>query len=310
MHADLKRLIKFILILFILLFFIDFIGFKVINLFFKNMKNGSEYNVELAMNKIEADLFFIGASQCVGNYDSKLFEDELKLNTYNAGMGGQRLDYQVIVANAIIKRKVPKLIVWDFDPKLLADDDGVFFKLDLNTYYHSNYYVKQRLQSIDEFVNVKHFFKSYQYNSKLLQILYSNLGKEENGKGYVPYGCKIKEKIKVLKPNHYPEFGFDTPRKIKLMSEQISEWNSKGIKVYVLVSPIYRLITSKINGIEAVKKICKENGALFQDFSQLENIYSNPSYFRDEIHLCKSGAQIYSKYVADFIRKNESLIYD
>lgn len=305
MNTDLKKFFSFIVVLFALLFLIDFVGFKVINYFFKKMKSGTEYNVELAMNKIEADLFFIGASQCVGNYDSKLFEEELKLDTYNAGMGGQRLDYQVIAANAIIKRKVPKVIVWDFDPKLLADDDGVFFKLDLNTYYHSNDDVKQRLQSIDEFVYVKQVFKSYRYNSKLMQILYSNLGKEETGKGYVPYECKMKQKMKVLKPNHYPEFGVDTPRKIKLMSDQIKEWKSKGIKVYVLVSPIHRQINYKINGIAAVEKICKENDVVFKDFSQLENIYSNPSYFRDEIHLCQTGAELYSKLVADLISKNE-----
>ena len=89
------------------------------------------------------------------------------------------------------------------------------------------------------------------------------------------------------------------------MSDQIKEWKSKGIKVYVLVSPIHRQINYKINGIAAVEKICKENDVVFKDFSQLENIYSNPSYFRDEIHLCQTGAELYSKLVADLISKNE-----
>jgi hypothetical protein len=74
--------------------------------------------------------------------------------------------------------------------------------------------------------------------------------------------------------------------------------------LYAILSPIYRQINSKINGIEAVENICKINGIFFKDLSQLENVYSNPSYFRDEIHLCKSGAELYSYQVAELISKN------
>jgi hypothetical protein len=302
MSTDTKKFIGFVVAMTILLFSIDFMGYKLVTHFFKKMKNGTEYNIEMAMNEVKADLIFIGASQCVGNYDTKLFEKNLQLQAFNAGMGGQRMDYQIIAANAIIKRKVPKYLIWDFDPNLLAKDDGVFLKLDLNTYYDSHEDVKNTLKSVDEFVYLKQLFYSYRYNSKLMQILYANLGKAEEGKGYVPYDCKMKDKIKLLKPNHYPEFGSDSQRKMKLMSDNIKEWKKKGIKIYVLVSPIYRQINYKINGIETAEKICKENGVIFKDFSQLKDVYSNPEYFRDQIHLCKTGSELYSNHVTELIK--------
>lgn len=304
MSTDIKKLIGFIITITVLLACVDFIGYKAIHHFFKKMKNGTEYNVQLAMNEVKTDLFFIGASQCVGNYDTRMFEEALGLDAFNGGMGGQRLDYQIIAANAMIKRKVPKYLIWDFDPKLLANDDGVFLKLDLNTYYHSNEDAKNSLERVDQFVYLKQLFHSYRYNSKSIQILYANLGKVETGKGYVPYDCNEKDSIKVLKPHHYPEFGSDFQRKKKLMSENIKEWKKKGIKVYVLVSPIYRQINYKINGIAEAEKICKENGAIFKDFSQLKGVYSNPNNFRDEIHLCKTGSALYCQKVIELIKSN------
>lgn len=53
-----------------------------------------------------------------------------------------------------------------------------------------------------------------------------------------------------------------------------------------------------------MENICKINGIFFKDLSQLENVYSNPSYFRDEIHLCKTRAELYSYQVAELISKN------
>lgn len=78
----------------------------------------------------------------------------------------------------------------------------------------------------------------------------------------------------------------------------------KGIQVYVLVSPIYRQINYKINGIQAVEKICKVNGAVFKDFSQLKGVYSNSEYFRDEIHLCKIGSALCSNHIMNLIKNN------
>lgn len=304
MSPDIRKFIGFIITITIVLVCVDFVGYKVITHFFKKMKKGTEHNVELAMNEVKPDLFFIGASQCVGNYDTSVFEDALGLEAFNGGMSGQRMDYQITVANAMIKRKVPKYLIWDFDPNLLANDDGVFLKLDLNTYYHSNEDVKNSLARVDEFVYLKQLSHSYRYNSKIMQILYANLGKAETGKGYVPYDCNEKDSIKVLKPNHYQEFGSDSERKIKLMSENIKEWKKKGIKVLVLVSPIYRQINYKITGIAEAEKICKANGTIFKDFSQLKGVYSNPNNFRDEIHLCKVGSALYCQKVIELIKSN------
>lgn len=288
--------------MFFLFFIIDFVGSNLISHFVGNMKNGVEYNVDESLTKAEGDLIFIGASQCGGNYATKIFDDSLKMNSYNAGMGGQHIDYQVIIANSIIDRKIPKIIVWDFDPKLFASDNGIYLKLGLNSYYDYNDEISESLNRIDSFMFLKHSIKSYKYNSKLFEILYANIGQVDTRKGYSPFPCNDLGEINVLAKNNYPNFDFDSERKFNLMNENIKKWKDKGIKVIVVVSPMYRKINYKIRGISKAEEICKQNAIDFYDFSQLDGIYNDVSLFRDEIHLCERGSIVYSNYFVEILR--------
>lgn len=306
MNIEIKKLLGFTAVILILLISVDFMGYKILNHLFFKMKSGREYNTRLAMKEVKSDLIFIGASQCVGNYDSNMFRDSLGIDSYNAGMGGQGLDYQIIVANTLIKRKKPKIIIWDFDPKLLANDSGVYLKLDLGTYYNDNDDVKKAIDKIDQFAFLKNISKSYCYNSRLMQFLNANVGKKEKSNGYTPFKCNKQGELKVQKLDRYPEFGTDTERKINLMTKNLNAWKEMGIKIYVFVSPVYSKINYKVNGIEAVEKICKDQQVYFKDFSQMEGVYDNPNYFRDEIHLCRIGSKIYSSEVIKLLDYNKN----
>jgi hypothetical protein len=280
----------------------DFTGSELLSIFFGKMHRGREYDTKEALLKANPDLLIFGASQCVGNYSSKIFEDSLRLETYNAGMGGQHIDYQVLVANIIIERKTPKIIIWDFDPKLFANDNSVFLKLGLNPYYHYNHNIKKALDRVDKYMLIKQCLFSYKYNSLIMQIINANLGNIDKRKGYTPFICRDLKESQVERKANYPDFGSDSERKFKLMNDCLSDWRGKGIKVYLVVSPIFKKDGYPINGVVKLKEICDQNKINYYDLSRLENIYDNPSYFRDEIHLCKNGSEIYSSYVANIIK--------
>lgn len=297
--VELIRLSKFLVIIGGGLLVVDIIGFKALDHFFNTMHRGREYQTRLAMHEVSPDILFIGASQCSGNYDSRVFEKRLNTSVFNAGMGAQHIDYQEIISSTIISRKKPRVIVWDFDPKLLAPDNGVYLKTGMNPYYPENDLVKNKLDAVDTYMFLKHVFHSYRYNSLFFQMINGNMGSKENLRGFNPYPCGKLKEMEIVTQETYKELAGDSERKVTVMRSMLKAWKDQGIQVYVVVSPMYKKIQEPITGVLKAKEICGDANIPFFDFTQLEGIYDHPEYFRDHIHLCKTGAAIYSNYLID-----------
>jgi hypothetical protein len=305
MNPEIKKLTGFLLIIVPAFILVDYIGYRVLDHFFFTMHRGREFNTRQAMESISPDLLFLGASQCQGNYDPAVFERALNASVFNAGMGAQHVDYQEVIGSRVIERNQPKIIVWDFDPKLLAPDNGVYLKTGLSPYYAKDSLARKKLDAIDPFMQLKQWVFSYRYNSLLMQIVNGNFGKAEKKQGYTPYACgKLKQK-EIVTADTYRGLSGDSYRKMDVMRSALKAWTSKGISVYVVVSPMYKKIEAPIEGIAAIRKICEEVGVPFYDFSQLDAVYNDPGNFRDHIHLCKRGAEIYSKHVAEILLSHE-----
>ncbi|MEL7250853.1 MAG: hypothetical protein AAFO03_20660 [Bacteroidota bacterium] len=301
MTPDIRKLLTFLLSVGIGFLVLDFVGTKALDKLADSLKFGREYNTRLAIKEVVPDLLFIGASQCQGNYNSSIFEDSLGLKTFNAGMGAQHIDYQVVITNEIISRKTPQVIVWDFDPKLFADDTGVWLKLGLNPYYGQSDAIDSLLEATDAQLPLKHFVSSYRYNSLPMELLYYNRGKQDNQKGHSPFPCRKMKEMVVVDEYSYKLPGADLERKKTLMTTALKEWTRQGIEVLVIVSPLHKRIEHPIWGIGMAREICAEAQVPFYDFTNLEGIYDNGAYFRDHIHLCRKGAKLYSSHVAQLI---------
>jgi len=298
MNRELKKTGVFLLLLLIGFLFIDFVGFTIINHLGNNLKRGREYNISKSVKTAAPELLFIGASQCQGNYNTEIFETTLGKTAFNAGMGAQHIDYQVVVLNEILKRKQPDIIVWDFDPKLFSEDNSVWLKSELNPYYNYSNDIKLTLEAVDPFMRLKHLIFSYRFNSLPLEFLYYNLGRMDTNEGYVPYSCRKIQGMETVDSSSFKGKGSDTKRKIELMKKTLSDMKSQLIEVYVVVSPMHKEIEYPIWGIQEMKNICENLDVKFYNFSQLDGIYNRSELFRDHIHLCKKGSDIYSRHVA------------
>lgn len=268
----------------------DYFGSNILAYLEANLKNGREYFTYEAIKEIECDVLFVGASQCQGNYNMELVEEELGLDAFNAGMGAQHIDYQTIVANQIINRKTPKLVVWDFDPKLFADDNHVWLKTALTPYYFEAKSINTTLDRVDPYMKWKQRISSYKFNSLPLEYLVYSRGSVDKSQGYMKFPCRNPKEMGIVTEDTYRAKGTDFERKRELMKQTILLWKEKGIKVIVVVSPIHSLIEHEIWGVKEARNLCDELDVSFYDFSQLEGIYTESQFFRDNIHLCFSGA--------------------
>lgn len=301
---DILKVFIYLTSILLCLIIVDYLGYFVLNKYFSSLRNGREYNTSLAVTEVKPDILFIGASQCQGNYNVNFFTEELGLYAYNAGMGAQHIDYQVTIANQVISRYKPKMIVWDLDPKLLANDSKVWLKMALNPHYNYSNHINNVLDKVDKYMNLKHYLKTYKYNSLIVQLFFYSRGKKEKSNGYTPFPCRNPKHMQIVKSDSYKARGDDTKRKAELMRASVIKWKKEGIQVVLVVSPMHKKIEEPIWGVEMAKAICEDEGIPFYDFTQLSPIYTDSTLFRDHIHLCNKGSKIYSNYFLNVLKSN------
>lgn len=290
---------KSILLLFVLLvsfLIIDMICGSFLEQCFNTMHRGREYLTKKAIKEVSPSILFIGASQCGGNYKVSSIAKSLETTVFNAGMGAQHIDYQLTIAESVISRNKPDILVWDFDPKLFSDDNEAYLKSGLNPYYNCSELVKSEIDRVDDFAWFKHLFKSYQFNSLSSEILFYNLGSEDDKLGYQPFECNH-TRFDTIDNTNYPPIGLDFNRKYDIAKKSLKRWKREGIRVIVLVSPIHAHISETLWGVKEMHELCDKMGVEFHDFSQLKGISDKEFFFRDYIHLCDEGANVYTNYI-------------
>lgn len=298
-----KKLAVFTASLIISFVLLDRVGAYVLDEYNKKLKHGPEYFTQKALTDETCEVLFIGASQCEGNYNTSIIEENLGMDVFNGGMAGQHADYQVQIANVFINRKVPKVIVWDFDPKLFSDDNHVWLKSGLRPYYYYSDQITVTLDRVDPMMKYKQVISSYKYNSLPIEYFFYSRGKADTNQGYIPYKCRDLKSMEVVMEDTYPPKGEDFERKKKLINDALIQWKKNGIKVIVVISPMHKRIDYPIWGVELMQKICKQERIDFYDFSELEGVYTEKELFRDHIHLCQEGSEIYSNYISEVIHK-------
>ena len=298
-----KKTISLVLAAVISFIVYDSAGSVLLNHFYESMKRGREFATKRAIKEITPDILLVGASQCQGNYNSSLMQDSINLEVFNAGMGAQHLEYQIAVLHSVISRSEPKFVLWDFDPKLFSDDNKSWLKTGLNPLYYESEEVKSVLDLYDKHMWIKHLSRSYRYNSLLLEIVNYNLGQQDTLMGYSPFECSYLE-MDTIDQESYPTKGNERINKIALFRSMIEELKRRNISVAIVISPIHAYQKEKIWGIVDLERIADDLEIPLFNFSSLESIYDNNNFFRDQIHLCRSGSDVYTRVVIDSVFRN------
>lgn len=299
----LKKLIVFLLIVFIS----DYLIGKVLEFFYYKQNNGIYYRTSYSINQTKADLLIFGSSRANHHYDPEVFENKLKLSSYNTGRNGTGIVYYYSILKTVLKRYSPKYIVLDIRPDEFIKTVNSYERLSmLLPYYKTHPELDSLIKLRSSFEKFKLLSFIYPYNSSLVTITLGNF--EFNKKrdidimGYLPFYGEIDPNNQLDKLNETSKEKLDS-NYINMYIEFLKNCISSNVKVYVFISPKYYQSGKKESSITIAKQIANKYNVPFFDFTNDKTYIGRNDYFNDSYHLNHKGAVIYSNVVCSEIQK-------
>lgn len=290
----------------VLLFLLDWGVGTLLHVFYFKQHSGLQYRTTYALEQTRADVLFFGSSRCNHHYNPLIFEDGLKLTSYNAGRDGNGLPYHYAVLKSILQRHTPKVVVLDLLAGDFANDNQPYERLSsLLPYYATHPEIRPVVQMKSPFESAKLLSHIYPFNSSLLTIAAGNMQRAdrrtEDIKGYLPLTATWQQPLKGLP-------GLDKlqqvdARKVKLFESFITDCQQKNVRLYVAISPYYLSFDNqKDTTLVLARQLAAQYNVPLWDYSQDEHYLRSPHYFADPTHLNVTGATHYSQTMVGLIR--------
>ena len=308
-----KFLVK-LCIFFILLFVLDFIIGSSLNIFYFKQKVGFLYRTTYAIEKTREDVLIFGSSAATHDYYTSIFEEQLKMSSYNVGIDGNSIFYDYAILKLLLKRYHPKIIVLDFDINELKKTKESYERLSSLLPYYKNYPEVRSiidLKSPDE--KIKLLSKIYPYNSTIFSIISGNIKlfnieylnkrqekKDFNIKGYFPLTTVWDKPLKADSSS----INYETDsNKVKMYTSFITDCINSKVELYIVCAPVYIKQNYVNPSVILGRAIANKYNIKFWDYSADSEILSNSKLFADIPHLNESGAKIFSIKIAEAIEK-------
>jgi hypothetical protein len=195
------------------------------------------------------------------------------------------------------------LVILDLTPTELLVSEGSYDELDILLPYYKSHKEVDALLNLRKYEKLKLLSQIYPFNHCLFDFMKVNPKDMANRlklKGYIP-------ELTVWNKKRINESVFDfkyDPNKMDSYKKFIDICNSKGIKLVIVVSPLYLdLLPQSIKLFSDVSTIAKERNVSFLNFSQDTTFINHTELFHDQIHLNNTGARIYSKFFVTKIKE-------
>lgn len=170
-----KKFLVRLVIFLVVLFAIDFVVGNVLRKLYFQQKSGPDYETIYAMEKSTEDLMVFGSSRARNHYHPKAFEEALGMSFYNAGRNGNFILYSNAVAQAVLKRHQPKIVILDIVGHEFEYYAPNYEKLSvLLPFYKTHPEIRSTVNLRGEFESIKLWFQMYPFNSTLLSICLGN----------------------------------------------------------------------------------------------------------------------------------------
>jgi hypothetical protein len=294
----------------IIVAFLDFAIGAAVRHFYFEQKIGREYRATYTIENTKAEILIFGASEAFANYVPDTLEKKFHLTCYNSGSPGQFILYHYATLKAILKRYTPKMIFLDLTGGELATEDRghnyTYERLSfLLPFYKAHPEMRPILDLKGDFEKYKLASSIYPFNSKLIYIAASNAGflgssnTTIKGWGLNAFPGVWEESLDTSSPSPAP---LDSV-KISVYKSFIEDCCKAGIKLVVVRSPAYTILQSPDNSTVTAKKLAKQAGVQFVDFTNDSFFLHHPEYFNaeDDHHLNIEGAKIFSRMIADSV---------
>ncbi len=260
-----------------------------------------KYKEYFILMKAESpDVLILGASNASHFFNSNILRDSLGLSVYNAAQDGQGILYNKVVFDAVLKREKPKIVVLGLYYALLngSFDDSV---LQYSYLYGKSQEMTSAIEEvIQPWEKVKYLSSAYCFNSNFMWILSINGDDKapDINAGYVPLpkgdGIITLQRIPI-------KFEWDKRSKNALI-HILETCKQNDIQCIACLTPQYR-VNLNMYFNEEIKKYAEQYGALYIDYINDEFFNKHPELFKDEMHLCAKGADIFTSDFVGRIKK-------
>ena len=243
-------------------------------------------------------LLIFGSSRANHNIDPNI----LDTSSFNIGLDGRNIAYVTTLVK-MIEKKTPQTILIQIDPEYIFDKNYKGEDIEpLEVKYHRNAVVKEEIDKLNINNPFHYFFWSILYNNKTISIVRSYLKPAYDYRtynGYDPIDIdenqkkifrRILSQKKVVKCQ-------DSLQINKLFYNYLVELKefskNKNKKLIFFTSPVYHDYCKEDN-LE-LSKLAQHIKIDYSDFTDLFLKDNSESYWKDEIHLSRIGAEIFTK---------------
>lgn len=289
-------------ILFIAIVFImDFTIGNILRHFYFTQKSGGNYHLTYSIDSTEAEIIILGSSRACHHYIPKIMEDSLNLACFNSGRDGNYTLFSYAIYKSIIERYEPEIVLMDLNPnELFTDPKGYDYLASLLPYYKTKKEIQSIIHLKSEFEKLKLLSGIYPFNSKLLQICWGNLQKEDINvlKGYMPLFGNLADTVIAFSKEINQEID---PNIIKVLDTFASECKTRHIQLIFIQSPRYKIVSQETI-VSVISELAAKNNAEFWNYVN-DKMFLKPEYFKDYAHMNDLGASEFTKAIAGRIKR-------
>ncbi len=300
------RLIRNLLILIVLFFIVDRLLGKWIQYKYRNAAQGDIKTFAHSITDPSEDIFIYGSSRAVHGYDCNMFSNITGYSCFNNGRENSTILYHNMILKAMLKKRVPQIIILDFAPKELSwgeteNSRNVLANMILPYAITDTAFANIAKQQFPkEYVKAKLSWL-YAYKSSVMPLLnVKNPAHSKEINGYRPLeGSKVKATPMSFAgtdqaPDSAARYAFEQFVKTVLENH---------IRLYLIQSPIYVKYYSSSASLDYAKAVLKKYEIPFWDYA-FDPMFYKPEYFYDYIHLNKTGAALFSEKIAERIKND------
>lgn len=296
-----KMIIKKTLSFVVVFLFIDLIFGNFAKILFESQRSGKFFRINYTIEHTNADILIMGSSHANRHFDPNVIQSKTGKNTYNAGVQGQKLVFQLALLRMISKRYQPETIVLNIDKNWLFESKEAYDRLsDIYPYYWSHRDVLSDIfQGSDRLIDLKLLFNSYRYNSTIAHITRYLVNPQSDIAGFRPLNRKMKPAdLNKCIDNQQTSYELDE-NFIEYFRRFIELTQNEGIDLVLIFSPEFCESNSLDNeSVKAMKQIALSEQIHLIDFRS-PKFTMRHELFQDPTHLNKDGATIFTNIVSD-----------
>lgn len=260
----------------------------------------------LLKGQINKDIIILGSSKGAGNILAGELQAKTNFSSYNLSYQGSNVNFHYFILKTLLKyNKKPKYIILNIDEesqfiktKTLNFRDDALLPLTKYNYINEELITKKEISPLSRFLLVSRYNSYHSISRKVFRNKINPL--DSFGSMGIISGKSTKDRFEVNKKVYNQALeDLELLESFKGIQE-LCKLN--GVKLLLVFSP--RLIDfNRSFYARFIKMVNRDEHVLIYD--TLNTVYKKKSYYRDQSHLLKNGASIFTSEISEFINLNK-----